>query len=98
MKLSLHLNQVSLRVVNFMALQASFSVQRKSVRHVLSMNLSNFSSHIELLEWAAELQIQLETLILMKVDKLQVLQLLYFYQHLNSTNLNSLPATDLIVH
>ena len=62
------------------------------------MNSGNFSSYAELLEWVAELQIQLEMLISMKADELQVLQLLYFYWHLNSMNLDSLPATDLIVH
>ena len=98
MKLSLRLNQASLGVVNSMALQASFPVQRRPVRRVLSVNSDDFPSHAELLEWAAELKIQLGTLIPTKADELRVLQLLYSYRHLNGTNLDSLPATDLIVH
>ena len=31
-------------------------------------------------------------------DELQVLQLLYSYQHLNGANLDTMPATDLITH
>ena len=98
MKLFLHLNQASLGVVNSMTLQASFPVQQRPVRCVLLVNSDNFPSHMKLLEWVTELKIQLETLISMKADELQVLQLLYFYQHLNSTNLDSLLTTDLIVH
>ena len=45
-----------------------------------------------------ELKIQLSSLISMKTDELQVLQLFYFYRHLNSVNLNSLSTTDLILH
>lgn len=98
MKLLLRLNQLSLGVINSMALQASFPVQRRPERHILSMNSDNFPSHVGLLEWAAELKIQLGTLIPIKEDELRVLQLLYSYRHLNSIDLDSLPATDLIVH
>lgn len=79
-----------------MKLKASFSVEWRSQQCLLSP--INYSNHVELSNWASELDIQLGSLILMKADKLQVLQLLYLYQHLNGANLDSLSATDLILH
>ncbi|SLM35366.1 hypothetical protein LPUS_04613 [Lasallia pustulata] len=55
-----------------------------------------YPSHAELQTWAAELKIQLGNQIPSEADELQVLQLLYSYRHLNGTNLDSLPSTDLI--
>ena len=57
-----------------------------------------YPSHAELLSWATDLGIVMGNLIPTHEDELRVLQLLYSYRHLNGTNLDSLPSTDLIVH
>ena len=97
-KLLLQLNQVSVSVINSMMLKAFFSFSCRPQQCLLSEDLNNYLSHTELLNWVSKLKIQLDTLILMKADELKVLQLLYFYRHLNSANLNSLLVTNLILH
>ena len=96
--LSQQLNWASLDIINFIALKASFLIQQKVQRRTISENLNDYFSYLELWIWVFSIQIQLENLILSEMIKLQVLQLLYIYRHLNETDLNSLPFTDLIIH
>ena len=98
LKLPLRLNPASLGVINLLSLQASFPVQHPLERHPLPDAPDSYPSHAELQIWVEELKVQLGSQIPSEADELRVLQLLYSYRHLNGTNLNSLPSTDLIVH
>ena len=44
------------------------------------------------------MKIQLDDLIFIKENELKILQLLYFYRHLNDINLNIILVTNLIVY
>lgn len=98
LRLSLKLNWVSLGIINSIMLQASFSVQHQVIWCVIFSNSNDYLTHLKLWEWADELKIQLESLISIKKDELQVLQLLYSYHHLNRTDLDNLSFTDLIIY
>lgn len=65
---------------------------------MLSSDPDDYPTHPELCEWANGLKIQLGSLIPTEEDELRVLQLLYSYRHLNGTDLDNLPSTDLIIH
>ena len=92
------LNWASLDIINFITLKALFLIQQKIQRRIISENLNDYLSYLELWIWIFSIQIQLESLISSEMTELQILQLLYIYKHLNETDLNSLLFTDLIIH
>ena len=79
-----------------MTLQASFPVTMRVEHPTLSTNSSDYPGHPELKALAKTAEIQLGDLIPSEADELRVLQLLYSYRHLNGTNLDTMPPTDLI--
>ena len=81
-----------------MSLDTSFPVQRWVKQRSIPSDLQAYSSHAELSAWATDLDIVMESLMPISADELQVLQLLYTYQHLNGMSLDSLLSTDLIIH
>ena len=90
------LNTIDRDVINVMFLQTSFSVTWRVLR--LSADWANLSSLNKLELWVSSVGVKLESLISTAENQLKVLQLLYWYKHLDGQNLFNLLSTDLILH
>jgi hypothetical protein len=91
--LSRRLNAASINVVNSYSACTSFSVSKRLVYYLI-----NIPSETDLESWRESVGLSFRPLIPNNSARHLVLELLYTYYDLNSTDLRDLPATPLITY